>query len=278
VTIAELLSAAAGQLQGISDSPRLDAEVLLCHVLQQPRSYLFSWPDRALEPIDRQAFQALLQQRLGGTPVAHLTGSREFWSLELEVNPDTLIPRPDTELLVDTLLQTCPADETLQLADLGTGSGAIACALASERPGWHIVATDQSAAALDMARRNAARLGLDNIEFRLGHWCQALGEQRFHAIVSNPPYIPTADPHLQQGDVRFEPRSALAAGDDGLDDIREICACARQHLLPCSLLLLEHGYDQQLAVAEIFTRTGFKQLRQYRDLAQNPRATSGIFN
>jgi len=252
--------------------------VLLCHVLQQPRSYLFSWPDRALDETVIKDFEALLEARLRGTPVAHLTGSREFWSLPLRVNADTLIPRPDTELLVETLLQAYPQTDGLLLADLGTGSGAIACALAAERPGWDIVATDQSAAALALARRNAADLGLGNIEFRLGSWCQPLGQQRFHIIVSNPPYIPLDDPHLQQGDVRFEPRSALTAGEDGLQDIREICRCAPEHLQPGGLLLLEHGYDQPSAVAEIFTKSGFTELHQYRDLGGNPRATSGVFN
>ena len=278
MSIDELLRQAAAALQDCSDSPQLDAQVLLCHVLDKPRSYLFTWPDRALDEHSRQRFQALLEQRLAGIPVAHLTGSREFWSLPLRVSADTLIPRPDTELLVAAILEAFPRAEGIELADLGTGSGAIALAIASERPGWRLVASDLSGTALRQARANARALGLDNIEFIAGRWCQPLADRRFDIIVSNPPYIAADDPHLSRGDLRFEPRSALVSGPEGLDDIHDICACARQHLKPGGLLMLEHGYQQQQAVQDIFTLYGFEQIRQYRDLASNPRATSGIYS
>ncbi|MDH5485846.1 MAG: peptide chain release factor N(5)-glutamine methyltransferase [Gammaproteobacteria bacterium] len=273
--IRQLLAEAGQQLAQVSESPRLDAEVLLCHLLDKDRSYLLTWPDKALDEPVLAAFQQLLQQRLAGTPVAHLTGQREFWSLPLQINQHTLIPRPDTECLVEQVLQAYPASAQLVVADLGTGSGAIALALASERPNWQIVATDSSTEALQVARSNAASLGINNIEFRQGNWLAALPAIPFDIIASNPPYICDADPHLQQGDVRFEPLSALASGEDGLDAIRHICSTAMHHLKPGGLLILEHGYDQQQAVADIFHINGFKTIHQASDLGHNPRTTSG---
>ena len=269
--IQDLLKASTRRLENSSDSPRLDAEVLLCHVLDRDRSYLISWPEKQLTANQLEAFEDLLQQRINGIPVAHLTGQREFWSLDLKVTPDTLIPRPDTETLVEQVLEHYPQTTGIRFADLGTGTGAIALAVASERPGWEIIATDQSSATLAVASANADKLGISNIRFKLGSWCEALGDELFDIIASNPPYIPETDPHLDQGDVRFEPRSALASGAQGLDDIEIILACSRTHLKPGGMVILEHGYDQRAVVHEIFTKYGFKQIQQHQDIAGNPR-------
>lgn len=274
--IAELLGKASEQLAPVSDSPRLDAEVLLCHVLQKNRSHLLAWPDKVLEKDQLTAFEKLLAKRIAGTPIAHLTGSREFWSLPFKVTADTLIPRPETELLVEQVLSTYPADTAISLLDLGTGTGAIALAIASERPNWRIIATDISSAALDVARENARQLGINNVEFRQGNWLDCVQDECFDIIVSNPPYIPREDQHLRQGDVRFEPQSALASGEDGLDDIRIIVRDSLDHLTPGGRLLIEHGYDQQQKMLEIFTFFGLQNIIQQQDMANNPRTTSGI--
>ncbi len=275
MNIAELLTQSSQQLAACSDSPQLDAEVLLCHVLQKPRSHLRAWPEKILGNTQVDAFQSLLKQRLSGKPIAYLTGKREFWSLELKVDERTLIPRPETELLVETILDLYPSNTTIQLADLGTGSGAIALAVASERPQWHIIATDIDAASLQLAHENAQQHQLNNIQFAQGNWYEALNHQRFDIIVSNPPYIPENDPHLEQGDVRFEPRRALRSGNDGLDDIRLLVAQAPQYLKNNGLLLLEHGYDQQQQVRDIFTKNHYQQIQQSRDTLNQPRITYG---
>lgn len=261
-TIAELLADALRQLD--TDTARLDAEVLLAHALDKPRSHLHAWPDRVPDTAARTRFETLLARRAGGEPVAYLTGTREFWSLSLAVSPATLIPRPETEALVSLALTIIPADTPCDVADLGTGSGAIALAIAHERPRARVLATDRSVAALDIARANAHRLDIRNIGFAAGDWCEALDGQDFDLIVSNPPYIPAADRHLAQGDVRFEPRSALAAGSDGMADLAVIARCARQHLRAGGWLMLEHGYDQQAAVRGLLEGLG------YRDVAGHP--------
>ncbi len=276
ITVADLLQQSREQLAAISDSPRLDAEVLLAHSLSQSRTWLMTWPDKALDASQLAAFTTLLQRRLQGEPVAHILGQREFWSLPLKVTPDTLIPRPETELMIETLLELYPAQPPRSLLDLGTGTGAIALAMASERPDWQITATDQSTTALAVARHNAEQLGLE-AEFLAGSWFAPLGSRRFDIIASNPPYIPQHDPHLMRGDVRFEPISALAAGHDGLDDIRTICEQAPQHLMTGGRLIIEHGYDQKTAVYEVFAQNGFENLLQIDDLAGQPRLTTGIF-
>ncbi len=273
--IRQLIESASQQLKEISDSPRLDAEILLAHSLGKNRSWLMTWPETTPDKAQLQQFQQLLQQRLQGQPIAHLTGEREFWSLPLQVTADTLIPRPDTELMVEQILAHYPAEPAIQLLDLGTGSGAIALALAHERPGWQITASDQSEAALQVAQRNAERLGL-NVEFRHSDWFSALPGRSFDVIASNPPYIAQADPHLSQGDVRFEPLSALASGDDGLDAIRHICATAPGFLQPGGQLFIEHGYDQKAEILDIFRKNHFHSIQQHHDLAGNPRLTSGI--
>ena len=265
----------ARQLAIHSDSPQLDADVLLCHVLQKDRSHLRAWPEKVLDETQLSAFEILFQQRLAGKPIAYLTGRREFWSLDLKVNEHTLIPRPETELLVETVLERYSAGSNIQLADLGTGSGAIALAIASERPQWNITASDIDAHSLELAQYNAQQHQLKNIHFVQSNWFQALQGQTFDIIVSNPPYIPEADPHLEQGDIRFEPRRALSSGQDGLDDIRLLAAQAPLHLKPGGLLLVEHGYDQQPQVQHIFNKNHYINIRQAQDILNQPRLTMG---
>ena len=274
-TIQETLADAINRLTD-SDSPELDAQLLLCEVFGKGRSYLYTWPERELTAEESATFEALLAQRREGIPVAHILGERGFWSLSLKVTPDTLIPRPDTELLVELALELLPVDQTLNIVDLGTGTGAIALAIAHERPKARVTAVERSPAALAVARENRERLGLTNVELLEGSWFEPLPtDAHFDLIVSNPPYVAEADPHLAQGDVRFEPRSALTAGPDGLDDIRHIAAEARNHLKPGGWLLVEHGYDQGDAVANIFENNGYQAITTHQDAADNPRATLG---
>jgi release factor glutamine methyltransferase len=271
------LAEAAVQLAVRPDaSPRLEAQALLAGCLKRPRSYLFAWPERILSTAQWRAFQALLQRRRDGEPLAYILGEREFWSLRLEVAPSTLIPRPETELLVELALQRGPAGATARVLELGTGSGAIAAALASERPGWGITATDNSHAALALAKRNFARLGLGNVRPLLGDWYAALPRgEHFDLILSNPPYVARDDPHLQQGDLPWEPRDALVAGPDGLDAIRVIGAGAPAHLAPGGWLLLEHGCEQGPAVRSILRDAGLCQVASERDLAGLERVSLG---
>lgn len=271
--IGEILTEAAARLAEVSDTPRLDAEVLLGHVLAQPRSYLFAHPDENLPPDRLDAFDHMLQQRLAGQPVAYLTGEREFWSLLLRVNASTLIPRPETELLVEKALTHIADDQAVDILELGTGSGAIALALSTERPACQIVATDADSDSLSIARQNAASHGVSNIEFVTGDWFDPLADRKFDLIVSNPPYVRDADPHLGTGDTRFEPRRALAAGPDGLDALRLIVRSAGLHLNSGGWLLLEHGYDQADDVAALLSSAGFDSICCYRDHAGHPRVT-----
>lgn len=260
--------------------PRLEpdeADLLLCHALARPRTWLFTHGDDEVDALAAERFEALVQRRAQGEPVAYLTGRRGFWSFELDVGPATLIPRPETERLVELALERLPADQALRVADLGTGSGAIALALAAERPQAAVVATDASAPALEVARANATRLRLPNIEFRLGDWFAPLQGERFALIASNPPYIAADDPHLEQGDLRFEPATALASGPDGLDAIREIAARAPAHLLADGWLLLEHGWDQGASVRGVLAAAGFTDVTTERDLEGRDRVTLGRY-
>ncbi|MEH8110749.1 peptide chain release factor N(5)-glutamine methyltransferase [Aeromonas veronii] len=262
------------------ESPRADADVLLCHLLGCRRSYLMTWPERELDAAQQATLQGWLVRRLNGEPIAHLVGEREFWSLPLKVSPATLIPRPDTEVLVEQALTRIPQGPCAVL-DLGTGTGAIALALKSERPEVDVWAVDRMADAAALARENSAALGLP-IEVRDGSWFEPLGEPdrdntpRFAVIVSNPPYIDGADPHLEQGDVRFEPRSALVADDAGLADIRHIVAHAPAYLLPDGWLLLEHGWDQGEAVRQLLRDGGYREVATVRDYGDNDRVTLGL--
>ncbi|UTV28354.1 peptide chain release factor N(5)-glutamine methyltransferase [Photobacterium atrarenae] len=278
LSIEALLKQAAQQLGDAgSDSPKIDAAVLLCHVLDKPRSHLLTWPEKAPEPAQQAAFEALLQRRLAGEPVAYLVGEREFWSLPLKVAPHTLIPRPDTERLVELALEKIPAGPGAVL-DLGTGTGAIALAIASERPDLAVTGIDLRPEAAQLAGENSERLKITNTRFLSGSWYSPLvADEQFAVIVSNPPYIDAADPHLAQGDVRFEPKSALVADDHGLADIRHISEQGRQFLLPGGWLLMEHGYEQGKAVRDILQRLGYEQISTAQDYAGLDRVTLGCW-
>lgn len=260
-----------------SPTPRLDAELLLAHALGKSRSYLHTWPERELDTPQCERYQAALVRRQAGEPVAYILGQQGFWSLELEVASHTLIPRPDTELLVETVLALLPATPAA-LLDLGTGTGAIALALASERPAWRLTGVDRVVEAVALAERNGARLSLNNAKFIESHWFSTLAGQRYQLIVSNPPYIAADDRHLVEGDVRFEPSSALVAGADGLDDIRLIIQQAPDYLEAGGWLLLEHGFDQAAAVRELLRARGFSALESRRDLGGHERISLGRFD
>jgi release factor glutamine methyltransferase len=275
MNITHTLQQIAERLDTVSDSARLDAELLLCQVLGRPRSYLYTWPEYELDEAQAEALEKLVERRLGGEPVAHILGRREFWSLELAVSADTLIPRPETELLVEAALARIPEQADWSVADLGTGSGAIALAIASERPNCRVTAVERSAGALEVAKQNASRLGLSNVEFLQGEWFAPLAGRRFQVILSNPPYIPESDPHLSRGDLRFEPRSALAAGPDGLDDIRQLVSGAPAFLCPPGWLLLEHGYDQGTAVTGLLGDAGYIEVADLADLQGHGRVAVG---
>ncbi|MDN3236002.1 peptide chain release factor N(5)-glutamine methyltransferase [Pseudomonas sp. WAC2] len=257
-----------------SPSERLDAELLLAAALGKPRSFLRTWPERIVTREAKDLYSTFIERRRDGEPIAYILGHQGFWSLDLEVSPDTLIPRPDTELLVETALALTSAEHR-RVLDLGTGTGAIALALAHERAQWQVIGVDRVDGAVVLAERNRARLGISNASFQQSHWFAALSAERFDIIVSNPPYIPHNDPHLDEGDVRYEPASALVAGDDGLDDIRLIVQQAPEHLLPSGWLLLEHGFDQAPAVRSLLTEQGFISVESHRDLGGHERVTLG---
>ncbi|WP_277950349.1 peptide chain release factor N(5)-glutamine methyltransferase [Halomonas sp. YLGW01] len=272
-----LLVRAAQRLQAAgSPSPRLDAEVLLCHVLDVDRAWLFTWGDRESEPLVRARFEALVAARAQGMPVAYLTGEREFWGLSLRTHDATLIPRPDTECLVEAALTRAGAGAGACL-DLGTGTGAIALAFASERPGWGVTGVDRSPEAVALARDNAVRLGLGRVRFLESDWFAALEGERFALVVANPPYLADDDPHLGQGDVRFEPRSALVAGDDGLADLHWLVNEARAHLESGGWLLLEHGLEQGAAVRQAFEAAGYADVATLKDLGGRDRVSLGCW-
>lgn len=260
----------------LPDSPteRLDAELLLAAALGKSRSFLHTWPERIVSSEAAQVFADYLERRRAGEPVAYILGQQGFWKLDLEVAPHTLIPRPDTELLVETALELVPPTPA-RVLDLGTGTGAIALALASECPAWQVTAVDRIDEAVALAERNRERLGLGNVQVRASHWFAALVGERFDMILSNPPYIRAADPHLVAGDVRFEPSSALVAGEDGLDDLRVIVAQAPAHLQPGGWLLLEHGYDQAPAVRDLLAAAGFIDVASHVDLGGHERISLG---
>ncbi|MDY7568126.1 peptide chain release factor N(5)-glutamine methyltransferase [Pseudomonas sp. RTC3] len=264
----------------LPDSPtaRLDVELLLAAALGKPRSYLHTWPERIVSSEAAQVFASYLQRRRAGEPVAYILGQQGFWKLDLEVAPHTLIPRPDTELLVEVALELhaiTPALAPVTVLDLGTGTGAIALALASERPAWRVTAVDRILEAVALAERNRQRLHLNNVTVLNSHWFSALEGQRFDMIISNPPYIASADPHLVAGDVRFEPSSALVAGVDGLDDLRVIITQAPDYLDVGGWLLLEHGYDQAAAVRDLMAGQGFERVHSRKDLGGHERITLG---
>lgn len=236
-----------------------------------------AWPEKDLQEHEIVLFEQLIAQRQQGTPIAYLTGEKEFWSLPFNVSTDTLIPRPETELLVETVLSIFNGKKNISLIDLGTGCGTIAIALAKTQPRWKITATDISDNALEIAHRNANLHALDNIEFISSNWFSSLENQTFDAVISNPPYIAKNDVHLKQGDVRFEPQNALISGSSGMDDINKITSHAKNHLNDDGWLLLEHGYDQKELVLDCLNHSGFINITQKDDLSGNPRVTLGQY-
>lgn len=271
--IKDLLVDASAQLN--SDEAALEAQLLLQHLLNVNRAWLIAHQNDALEVNIHEAYRALIIRRINGEPVAYILGCREFYGLKLKVTPDTLIPRPDTETLVEVALEKIAPNLLLSICDLGTGTGAIALAIAKNRPNAEVMAVDFSAKALDVARQNAKDLAILNCHFLQSDWLSALKNQRFDVIVSNPPYIKSNDQHLKQGDLRFEPLFALASGKDGLDDINTIISQAKNHLKPSGWLMLEHGYDQAESVAAMLKIAGFSEVRHAQDLAGIQRVTLG---
>jgi len=271
-----MIDHAMEQLKGRVDDAYTDCQALLCHALNVGRGWLIGHADDEVDGPEVEKFETLVQQRARGEPVAYLTGHREFWSLDLMVTPDTLIPRPETEDLVEQVLQLNLPDKHIRLLDFGTGSGAIAIAIARERPGWDINALEISDAALAIARFNAGKHHTESIHFMQGSRLADTGTEKFDVIVSNPPYIAEADPHLTRGDVRFEPRHALVSGKDGLDCIRELVADARKHLTDAGYLITEHGWDQADAIHKLFKDHNYSTIRTIRDLAGHERVTMAI--
>ncbi|UYZ85441.1 peptide chain release factor N(5)-glutamine methyltransferase [Entomomonas sp. E2T0] len=261
----------------LPDSPteRLDLELLLAAALNKPTSYLHTWPEKLVDQQQLTLFNKYLQKRLQGEPIAYILGEQGFWSLDLQVGKQTLIPRPDTELLVETCLNHMPKDKVLHILDLGTGTGAIALAIASELPLAQVVGVDFIEEAIQLAEKNRARLKLTNVEFMQSNWFSHLTAQQFNIIVSNPPYIASDDPHLIEGDVRFEPKTALISGKDGLDDIREIIQQAPDYLLENGWLFFEHGYQQAESVQRLLAERGFINISTFYDLGGNERVTGG---
>lgn len=275
VTVAEMLRQAQLDIAH-SPSARLDAEVLLCEVMQCDRGQIYSHPERSLAGQQVALFQSLIQSRQRGTPVAYITGKKEFWSLELSVSEDTLVPRPETECLVEAALQMIPEDTAFNLLDIGTGSGAIALAIGSERPYCNILATDISPNTLAIAEQNVARHQLHNVRFLLSDWYQEVPPVLFDMIVSNPPYIRQDDEHLLQGDIRFEPELALLGGIDGMQSIRQIISKARGHLVDGAYLFIEHGADQGGLVRDTLLQHDFRKIKTIRDLSGQDRISYGV--
>lgn len=269
------LSTATCSLGTVSDSAALDAEVLLCQVLSKPRSHLRAWPEKPLTDQQSTHFQLLLKKRQQGQPIAYITGHKEFWSRAFKVSSSVLIPRPDTELLIELSLALIADKASPRLIDLGTGSGIIAITLAAERPDLEIIATDISLPALKIAQQNATFHGVNNIQFVHSDWFSAVPATQFDLIISNPPYIAQYDPHLSEGDVRFEPEMALIAAEHGLKDISTLCQQARHYLKADATLLIEHGFDQQSAVKTLFDSFDYRNITPFTDLSNNPRVTTG---
>ena len=272
-TLKSTLTKARKLLESTSDSPQLDAEILLGKVLQANRAALYANPDKPITARQTAEFEQLIEQRRSGKPVAHLTGMREFWSLELKVTADVLVPRPETELLVERALAHIPENGTCEVVDLGCGSGAIAIAMATERPDCIITATDSSQAALSIAQENADKYCPERIQFCNGSWFEPLHDRSFNLIVSNPPYVSSAQPQLTDPELDHEPQQALYSGADGLNDIRLLISKAPACLQKDGYLLLEHGFDQADTIAELLMQAGFVNIKMYCDLAGQPRVS-----
>lgn len=274
VTLKEALEKMTNHLMLFSTTARLDVELLASHVLHQSRAELFTHSEKVLSEKELNAIKILLDRRISQEPLAYIVGHKEFWDLDLKVDPAVLIPRPETEMLVEWALTHLPQAQSLQIADLGTGSGAVALAIAKERPRWYIDATDNSSKALKVAKENAEKHSIKNVNFYLGEWCHPLPHKDYHAIVGNPPYIKEDDDHLLLL-TRHEPRAALVSGPDGLQAIRHIVIEARNYLLPGGWLALEHGYDQHDSVIKLFEEFGYQEIKDHEDLARHPRMIIG---
>lgn len=276
LTYKALIDSATRQLYETSETPRIDCEVLMQHMLNKDMAWLISYGDTVASPEHNKAFFGLIAERLKGTPIAYIVGSRDFWSLELMVNEHVLIPRPDTETLVEQALELLPENESSNVLDLGTGSGAIALSIAKERRHSNVIALEYSKAALEVAKHNSVLNNVTNVEFRHSNWFENIGAQdRFNLIASNPPYVEPNDPHLEQGDLRFEPISALTAEEDGLADIRHIIESAPLYLEHDGWLIIEHGYNQANEVESLFRANGFTEIELFFDLNKLPRCTLG---
>ncbi|NOR42695.1 MAG: peptide chain release factor N(5)-glutamine methyltransferase [Gammaproteobacteria bacterium] len=275
MNIQQALQQASSSLSEVSPTAALDTQVLLSHVLHCNTAHLAAWPEKDLSKEQQTKYLNLIQQRIKGIPVAYLTQQREFWSLNFSVNDSTLIPRPDTETLVEYILSNFNDKENLTLLDLGTGTGAIAISIASERPSWEIVASDLSEDAIILAKQNSETHQTHRIAFLQSDWFSEVSRYDFDIIVSNPPYIAANDPHLRQGDVRFEPERALISGETGMDDIEHLCLHAKDYLKEGGSFIVEHGYNQQHLVAECFTNNGYIDIKQKQDLTGHVRMTTG---
>jgi len=271
VTLFQVLKEAAQRLAPYSDSARFEAELLLAYVMKKERSYFYTWPNQCIIQQHYQHFEQLIQQRLQGQPIAYIMEQYAFWTLELKVTKDTLIPRPETELLIETALDYYKSQDALRILDLGTGSGAIALAIASEFRNSHILAVDLSTAALQVAKDNAVRHQLDNVQFLQSDWFSNILVQEFDLILSNPPYIEIDDPHLNQGDIRHEPRLALHSGIDGFNAIRQIIQQCQGYLKPQGWLMFEHGYQQAETARHYLANANFEKIQSLRDLAGHER-------
>jgi release factor glutamine methyltransferase len=276
-SIKTVLTKATKSLLTVSDSALLDAEVLLCKALSKERAYLRAWPDQELNAEQIEAYRLMLNERQQGKPIAYITGNREFWSRDFQVSPDVLIPRPDTELLIELSLALIPTTQPYKIIDLGAGSGIIAITLAAERPNAHVNATDISPAALQIAKANAAKHKVENIEFYQSNWFDSIPDRKFDLIVSNPPYLAEDDEHLQQGDLRFEPLTALISAGKGLSDLQKVADTARIRLENGGFLLVEHGNNQREDVQNLFRSLGYFNVEAHTDLSGQPRVTSGQY-
>ena len=275
IDIKTLLKNTADLLAKTSGSAKIDAEILLAHVLNKSRAFLYAYPEKLISEDELKTFQILVDKRVAGNPIAYLIGQRDFWSLPLCVSEDVLIPRPETELLVDLTLNHLENLDNALILDLGTGSGAIALALASERPNWQILAADINESSANIAKKNARNLALSNVKIIVSDWFQAIPNIKFNAIVSNPPYISEDDPHLLIGDLRFEPKSALISETNGLLDLTKIIKHSFDHLQTGGILLVEHGYMQKNAVIKLFHQYGYENIKCFQDLQGNDRVSCG---
>lgn len=277
LSIRQYLEDGTGILSGISDSSRLDAELLMGLVLRKPRSFLHAWPEQRLTVPQATVYEALLRRRFTGEPISYITGVREFWSMPLRINPHVLVPRPESELLVERALAHLPEDQDVRVLDLGAGSGAVSLAIARERPRATVIGVDISHFALEVARLNARILKADNVEFRESNWFDAVRGEKFHVVVGNPPYVASNDPHLDQGDVRFEPRLALEAGETGMEAFRAIIDRAHNYIIRQCWLVLEHGPDQHMPLRRLLEAQHYYDITVHKDIQGHDRVTECRF-